>query len=106
MPWEDILRIVNAITCAVAFVLLVRAAYGQWDDWNFKTQMHWWALTGWVFLCIEGSIESIILDAPAGPRTVFTTLVAAWTIRALTIQDKLEAEPSVRRHNHRTPTGS
>lgn len=104
MHWEDLIRLVNAATCAVAFVLLLKAAYGQWHVWNFKTQMHWWALTGWVLLCIEGSIEAQLLGVEPGPRTVFTTLVSAWTIRALLIQDKLEAEgPGT--HQHRTPTG-
>lgn len=93
MSWDVTLRAVNVVGCLVALYLLARAALQQWPTWNFKTQQHWWALFGWVALCVEGSIESVILDAPPGPRTVITTLVIAWTLRALLIREKLEAGP-------------
>lgn len=90
----NILRVINAIGCSVALYFLFVAARQQWESWNFKTQQHWWALVGWVGLGLEGVIENLILQTTPGPRVILQALVVAWTIRALTIRDTLQAEPS------------
>ena len=90
--WGVIGRIINILGCFFGLWLLAQSAREQWNNWNLKTQSHWWALVGWVFLGLELSIEMLILDINPGPRTVIQTLVIAWTIRALTMQEKLEAD--------------
>ena len=89
-----ILRCVNAVGCSVALFFLFTAAREQWESWNFKTQQHWWALSGWVALGLEGVVENLILQTTPGPRVILQTLVVAWTLRALTIREPLRAEPS------------
>jgi hypothetical protein len=95
--WPNILRIVNATGCAFALYFLAVAARQQWKQWNDKTRNHWWALLGWVTLGFEGAIESYILQVEPGPRIIGQTLVVAWTLRALTIREPLQAEPSLPR---------
>jgi hypothetical protein len=97
MVWEVLFRGLNMLGSVFALVLLLKTAYEQWSDWNVKTQQHWWALLGWVGLCAEGSIESYILNVSIAPRTILTTLVLAWTIRAILIDDTLHAESSIPR---------
>lgn len=95
MGWEDLLRPINAMGCAVAMWFLASAAFRQWKSWNNKTQAHWWALFGWVFLGLEGAIEAMVLDTTPGPRVVIQTLVVAWTLRAMAIHEELKADPAV-----------
>lgn len=96
MNWADSIRIVNGLGSLVCLVLLVIAARNQWKGWNIKTQQHWWALFGWTALCLEASIEAILLNVEPGPRTVLTSLVLAWTLRALLIQEPLRADPALK----------
>jgi hypothetical protein len=97
VDWAVLIRVVNTLGSLFALVFLLKAAYQQWPSWNLKTQQHWWALIGWVGLCVEGSLESYFLDVPVGPRTVLTTLVIAWTLRAILIDDDLYAKSSITR---------
>lgn len=97
MNWVIVIRTLNVLGSLVALAFLLNAAFKQWKNWNFKTQMHWWALAGWVALCLEGTAESAFLNIEAGPRTILTTLVLAWTTRALLIDDDLKSESSLRR---------
>ncbi len=97
MDWVVFIRTFNAVGCLTALIFLLRAAFHQWKSWNFKTQQHWLALVGWVSLGLEGTIETYFLNIPAGPRTVLTTLVVAWTARALLINDDLNAKAPLSR---------
>lgn len=90
----NIIRCANAIGCAVALFFLFTAAREQWENWNFKTKQHWWALSGWVALGLEGVIENLVLQTTPGPRVILQALVVAWTLRALTIKEELRANPS------------
>jgi hypothetical protein len=90
-----IVRSVNIIGCLSCMWFLATSAYRQWARWNVKTQAHWWALTGWVILGFESTVESFITDIPGGPRTVVATLVIAWTIRALLVDEELNSKPSI-----------
>lgn len=95
MTWVTILRSINGCGCIVALYLLGSAFFHQWRDWNFKTRQHWFALVGWTFLGMEGSFENLIFHTQPGPRLILQTLVVAWTIRALTIHEKLESDPAI-----------
>ena len=97
MDWFLVLRLVNAFGALICLWLLGRSAVHQWGSWNYKTRTHWWALSGWVFLCIEGTLEQIALDTAPGPRTILTTLTVVWTLRALTIEQEVQAEPMFRK---------
>lgn len=94
MPWGGILLTANAVLCFIALLLLGYSARLQWGQWNFKTQIHWWALFAWVCVGCEAQIEAFITHIPLGPRTVLTTLAVAWTIRALFIDDELNVKSS------------
>lgn len=91
--WDLVLRSVNSTACLLSLLFLMRAAMKQWAVWNDKTQGHWWALTGWIALGLEGNIESVILGNEPGPRIILQTLVVAWTLRAITIEQEIHAEP-------------
>lgn len=92
MDWADVLRILNAIGCGVALWFLGSSAYRQWHDWSEKTQLHWWALLGWVFLGFEGSIENAWFHTVPGPRVIIQSLVIVFTLRALAHKGELRAQ--------------
>lgn len=91
MDWVGLIRLTNALGATTALILLLVAAHRHWSSWNFKTQQHWWAFMGWTALCLEATIESTFLNIAGGPRTVLTTLVVAWTLRAILINDSVHS---------------
>lgn len=95
--WDTAIRMVNIAACAIALLLLARSAYIQRKRWNERTHVYWWALVGWVFLGLESTIELLVKDVDPGPRTIVLTLVLAWTLRALTLQQNVQAGPIVGR---------
>lgn len=97
MTWVIVIRSINALGALFCLFLMLRSANRQWKQWNIKTQQHWWALMGWVALCFEASVETIFVHIAAGPRTVFTTLAVAWTIRALMIDDVVHSASPFKR---------
>lgn len=97
MTWDDVVRFINLIGCILSLYLLSSAAYRQWGTWNHRTKMHWLALVGWVVLGTEGTLESMIRDVEPGSRTILTTFVIAWTLRALLVEGKLESESLIPR---------
>lgn len=97
MDWVVVIRTLNGLGCACALTFLIYAAHQQWKTWNFKTQQHWWALVGWTSLGMESTIESYFINIQPGPRTVLTTLVVAWTVRAILVHDEVRARPALPR---------
>ena len=89
------LRVINIIGCLLILWWLSVSAFRNWRNWNEKTRMHWWALVGWVFLGFELTIENLIQNNSPGPKTIIQTLVVAWTIRALLLNDELSARSSI-----------
>ncbi len=87
-----VVRLVAIALCAVCGVLLSTARFRQWDNWNAKTQDHWWALCGWVFLGAYDTIENIVQNNAVGSRLVVLLLVAAVTLRALLRSGDLTAK--------------
>lgn len=83
MSWLDMLRLLNAFICLGALWYMAMKAFHQWSTWSRKTQSHWWAFFGWIFLGLEGSLESYLLDAKPGPRIVMATVVMLWTVITL-----------------------
>ena len=92
MDWVSTIRLINALGALVCVGLLLRTAHKQWRVWNFKTQQYWWSLVGWTSLCVEGTVETMFINVAGGPRTVITTLVVAWTLRAILIDDDVQSK--------------
>ena len=95
MDWETFVRIANLIGSVFALWLLASTRYRQWNTWNYRTRVHWMALVGWVFLGFEATLESLIFNTDPGPRTILTSLVIAWTVRALLIEQPLESNANL-----------
>lgn len=91
LEWENILRVANSTGCLIALWLLAITARNQYKSWSDKTQDHWWALFIWVFIGMEGAVESLILQTTPGPRIILQTLAVALTLRALTREGELRA---------------
>lgn len=83
MSLELTLRVVNAAGCVLALWILADGARRQRGTWNVKTQDHWLALFGWVFLGFIGAIEAISRGLAVGPTSVGKLLVVAITLRAI-----------------------
>lgn len=95
MHWDVLIRLTNIFGCLVCLILLARVGSLNYKTWNDKTRTYWLSLVGWTFLGVEGSIETIVRDIPIGPRTVISTLVIAWTLRALTINQTVESRSAL-----------
>lgn len=104
--WDFVIRTINIVACLIALLLLARSAFIQRKLWNDRTNVYWWALVGWVFLGLESTVELIVKHVDPGPRTIVLTLVLAWTLRALTLQQDVHSGPSplMRRRHKKTPS--
>lgn len=88
------LRIFCILGCAWSLLLLSTARYRQWQSWNVKTRDHWWALTGWCFASIYGTVELLTNNVDGGSRQIVISLVVALTLRALLRSGELKAHAS------------
>lgn len=59
-----------------------------------KTRDHWWALTGWCFASMYGTIELMLSKVEGGSRQIVISLVVALTLRALLRSGELRAHAS------------
>ena len=89
-----LLRIFCIIGCAWSLLLLSTARFRQWSEWSVKTKDHWWALTGWCFASIYGTVELLTNNVDGGSRQIIITLVVALTLRALLRSGELKAHAS------------
>jgi hypothetical protein len=89
-----LLRIFCIGGCALSLLLLSTARFRQWDDWSVKTQDHWWALAGWCFVGIYGTVELLVSEVQGGSRLIVSALVVALTLRALLRTGELKAHSS------------
>lgn len=89
-----ILRMFCIAGCGYSMLLLATARFRQWNDWSVKTKDHWWALTGWCFASMYGTIELLLMRVDGGSRQIVITLVVALTLRALLRSGELKAHAS------------
>lgn len=92
-----LLRIFCIVGCTYSLFLLSTARFRQWSDWTVKTKDHWWALTGWCFASIYGTIELLLSGVDGGSRQIVISLVVALTLRALLRSGELRAHASLPR---------
>lgn len=102
MDGWDLLRIACVIGCCFCGLLLSSARFKQWNEWTTKTQDHWWALGGWVFVGAYGTVENIIQGNPGGSRLIVLALVIALTLRALLRPGELRAQAALSRKKNRS----
>lgn len=81
--WYDWWRVLNAIICASATLLLLVRFKMNHHSYNTKTVDIWFAFLVWTFTGFISSLEGIYYDSPMGPRAVLVSFGAVVTFVAL-----------------------
>lgn len=84
LQWYDFLRFATMGLAMWSMYNLGRRALQMWDQYTDRLKDLWWVINAMLLLLIEGSLEQVIANIHAGPRTILSFIVAAVCARATT----------------------
>lgn len=83
MTWIDAWRMSNAFLALIALIWLVLDLSTRAKHLTSRRLYLTLALSGFLIVVVEGSIEQIMYDTPPGLRTALVTSACIWTMLGL-----------------------